>query len=315
MQLVSYQQWKGSKVSTIVLPLSLWNRWSADHSIVERRRRRRWSRSKERASGSMKLGVGWRVRWERNRETTKWRRSMDGSLSRWLVERLSTKTTSLWFHTRRATDRDPGKEEERHKEKEVVNNSEFLWSGLVRSFGQDQRRCYTLWFLQRVVCLSIERGDQPCNDIEITDKWKWSMGKFDPQSCPYSTLQISSVCGWNDGTMKSRVSRITRFHLIPMICLRFLISYSLIYLILERMFRCTTVFLETMQFTREQERIGNDVSNEMNISFDVMLEEVFRQLCSLFLWFMKTFSLTINFICQGGSVYDSILAGDRQCCE
>lgn len=68
-----------------------------------------------------------------------------------------------------------------------------------------------------------------------------------------------------------------------MICLRFLIYYSLIYLILERMFRCTTVFLETMQFAREQERIGNDVSNEMNISFDVMLEEVFRQLCSLFL--------------------------------
>lgn len=57
---------------------------------------------------------------------------MDGSLSRWLVGRLSTKTTSLWFHTRRATDRDPGKEEQRQGEKEVVNNSQFLWSGLVR---------------------------------------------------------------------------------------------------------------------------------------------------------------------------------------
>lgn len=94
----------------------------------------------KREIGDRNVGIaGAAARWEGNRETAKWRRSMDGSLSRWLVGGLSTKTTSLWFHTRGVRERE-GRAIERERYRAAVNNSEFLWSGPVCSFGRDRRR-------------------------------------------------------------------------------------------------------------------------------------------------------------------------------
>lgn len=72
-------------------------------------------------------------------------------------------------------DRDPRRERERREEEEVVNNSEFLWSGLVRSFGQDRRRGRTSATLQRVFPGG-ERREQRRDDATLWGNGV-SMGK------------------------------------------------------------------------------------------------------------------------------------------
>lgn len=68
-----------------------------------------------------------------------------------------------------------------------------------------------------------------------------------------------------------------------MISLRFLIYLFVDLLDLGKEVSMYDCIFQKQCKAQGQERIGNDVSNEMNISFDVILGEVLRQLCSLFL--------------------------------